>query len=70
MQVAGIMFGMFTMGFIADQLGRKMGSMMVACFMFAGGLVLTSAAGSLLSWAWMFVVGQFVFGCALLRLAA
>jgi MFS family permease len=64
-QVAGIMLGMFTMGFIADQIGRKWGSTMVAFFMFAGGILLTASGGpTLATWAWMFIIGEFVFGYA------
>eukprot|EP00884_Botryococcus_braunii_P017220 jgi/Botrbrau1/4181/Bobra.0192s0041.1 len=62
-QVAGIMVGMFTMGFVADQIGRKWGSVMCAAFMFAGGVILTASGGpSLLVWAWLFTVGQAIFG--------
>jgi hypothetical protein len=64
-QVAGIMLGMFSMGFIADQIGRKWGSTMVAFFMFAGGILLTASGGpTLATWAWMFIIGEFVFGYA------
>lgn len=56
------MVGMISMGFIADQIGRKWGSVMCAAFMFVGGIILTASGGSLLVWAWIFTVGQAIFG--------
>ncbi len=35
-QIAGIIFGMLSIGFIADRLGRKGGSIMTASIMFVG----------------------------------
>ena len=35
-QIAGIIFGMLTVGFIADRIGRKRGSILTASIMFVG----------------------------------
>jgi MFS family permease len=62
-QVAGIILGMLLMGFIADQIGRKWGSVLTATFMFIGGILLTASNGTTIQgWAIMFAVSQFVFG--------
>jgi MFS family permease len=62
-QVAGIILGMLLMGFIADQIGRKWGSVLTATFMFIGGILLTASNGKTLQgWAIMFAVAQFIFG--------
>ena len=37
-QIAGIIFGMLSVGFIADRIGRKRGSIMTASIMFVGEL--------------------------------
>ncbi len=63
-QVAGIMLGMFSLGYVADQIGRKWGSCITAGLMFIGGILLTSASGSLAAWAWIFIIGEAVFGYA------
>ncbi len=58
-QVVGIMLGMLSLGFIADKVGRKWGSVACAAFMFVGGILLTaSSAPTLYGWAVMFSVSQ------------
>jgi MFS family permease len=37
-QIAGIIVGMLSVGFIADRIGRKWGSVMTASVMFTGAL--------------------------------
>lgn len=61
-QVGGIMLGMFTLGYVGDQIGRKWGSVTSASFMFIGGVLLTSASGSNAAWAWVFIIGEAIFG--------
>jgi MFS family permease len=59
MQVTGIILGMLLMGFIADQIGRKWGSVLTATFMFIGGILLTASSGpTIQGWAIMFAVSQ------------
>ncbi|CAK0752621.1 hypothetical protein CVIRNUC_002160 [Coccomyxa viridis] len=62
-QVSGIILGMLLMGYIADQIGRKWGSVLTSCFMFIGGILLTCSTGpTIQGWAIMFAVSQFIFG--------
>lgn len=59
MQVVGIMLGMLSLGFIADKIGRKWGSVCCAAFMFVGGILLTASSGpTLAGWAIMFTISQ------------
>lgn len=59
LQVSGIIVGMLLMGFIADQIGRKWGSVLTAAFMFVGGIMLTASNGTTIQgWAIMFAVSQ------------
>ena len=54
---------MLLMGYIADQIGRKWGSVLTAAFMFIGGILLTCSTGpTIQGWAIMFAVAQFIFG--------
>ena len=47
------------MGFIADQIGRKWGSVLTAAFMFIGGILLTCSSGpTIRGWAIMFAIAQ------------
>ena len=63
MQVSGIILGMLLMGYIADQIGRKWGSVLTSAFMFIGGILLTCSTGpTIQGWAIMFAVSQFIFG--------
>jgi MFS family permease len=63
LQVSGIIVGMLLMGYIADQIGRKWGSVLTATFMFIGGILLTCSSGpTIQGWAIMFAVSQFIFG--------
>ena len=58
-QVVGIMLGMLSLGFIADKIGRKWGSVCCASFMFVGGILLTASSGpTLAGWATMFTISQ------------
>ena len=63
LQVSGIIIGMLLMGYIADQIGRKWGSVLTSTFMFIGGILLTCSTGpTIQGWAIMFAVSQFIFG--------
>ena len=63
LQVSGIILGMLLMGYIADQIGRKWGSVLTSAFMFIGGILLTCSTGpTIQGWAIMFAVSQFIFG--------
>ncbi|GAQ81972.1 phosphate transporter [Klebsormidium nitens] len=44
-QIAGIMAGMVFLGFFADRLGRKLGSIITASIMLVGGIMLTASDG-------------------------
>lgn len=62
--MAGIILGMLLMGFIADQIGRKWGSVLTSAFMFIGGILLTASSGKTIQgWAIMFAVAQVQFSC-------
>ena len=53
------MLGMLSLGFIADKIGRKWGSVTCASFMFVGGILLTASSGpTLAGWATMFTISQ------------
>jgi MFS family permease len=45
LQIAGIMAGMIFLGFFADRLGRKLGSIITASIMLLGGIMLTASDG-------------------------
>ena len=63
LQVSGIIIGMLLMGYIADQIGRKWGSVLTSAFMFIGGILLTCSTGpTIQGWAIMFAISQFIFG--------
>ena len=44
-QIAGIMAGMLTLGYLGDQIGRKWGSVTTASVMLIGGIMLTASGG-------------------------
>ena len=44
-QVGGIIFGQLALGFAADRLGRKWGSVLTAAIMLAGGVLLACSNG-------------------------
>lgn len=68
LQVSGIIVGMLLMGFIADQIGRKWGSVLTAAFMFVGGIMLTASNGvTIQGWAIMFAISQVRHTTACLR---
>ena len=46
MQIIGIVFGMITMGYIGDTIGRKWGSVMTVCIMSVGAILLTALNGT------------------------
>jgi MFS family permease len=61
-QVAFIIVGMLTLGYIADRIGRKWGSVTTASFMFIGGILLTASGGvGIRNWLICFTVAQAVF---------
>lgn len=45
MQIIGIVFGMITMGYIGDTIGRKWGSVMTVSIMSVGAILLTAING-------------------------
>ena len=60
--IAGIIFGMLSVGFIADRIGRKRGSIMTASIMFVGkwascGATVASGLSILGSTAWSWQPG-------------
>ena len=46
LQVAGIIAGQLTLGFVADRIGRKWGSVTTASFMLIGGILILASAGN------------------------
>ena len=46
MQIIGIVFGMITMGYIGDTIGRKWGSVMTVSIMTVGAILLTALNGT------------------------
>lgn len=44
-QIAGIIAGMVGLGFFADRIGRKVGSITTASIMLVGGILLTASDG-------------------------
>ena len=46
LQVAGIIAGQLTLGFLADRIGRKWGSVITASLMLVGGILILASAGS------------------------
>ena len=62
-QVSGIIFGQLALGFAADKLGRKRGSILTAGTMFVFGILLAASTGtSVASQFAMFTAVQFLFG--------
>lgn len=45
-QVAGIIAGQITLGFLADRIGRKWGSATTASLMLIGGILILASAGN------------------------
>lgn len=45
-QVAGIIAGQITLGFLADRIGRKWGSVTTASLMLLGGILILASAGN------------------------
>ena len=45
-QVAGIIAGQLSLGFLADRIGRKWGSVITAALMLVGGILILASAGS------------------------
>lgn len=44
-QVAGIIAGQLSLGFLADRIGRKWGSVITAALMLVGGILILASAG-------------------------
>ncbi|CAL8468283.1 g7823 [Coccomyxa elongata] len=62
-QIAGIIVGMLSVGFIADRIGRKRGSVLTASIMFIGSLLLTVSSGPNVAGLFtMFIIVQIIFG--------
>lgn len=58
-QVAGIILGMLSLGYIGDLIGRKWGSVTTASLMFVGAILLTAADGvTIKGLAAMYMVAQ------------
>jgi Sugar (and other) transporter len=68
-QVAGIILGMLSLGFIGDLIGRKWGSVTTASLMFVGGILLTAADGvTIKGLAAMYMVAQVRWFCNLFEI--
>jgi len=62
-QVAGIIFGQLSLGFCADMLGRKLGSILTSGIMLVFGILMTASYGGTVSQLFaMFAAMQFLFG--------
>ena len=62
-QVCGIIVGQIGLGFMADRLGRKWGSVVTAATMMAGAVLLACASGpSVRAVFVMYTLAQAVFG--------
>ncbi|KAG2451250.1 hypothetical protein HYH02_003857 [Chlamydomonas schloesseri] len=62
-QVCGIIFGQLVLGFFADRIGRKWGSVATAGTMVVGAILIISSAGPTEKALWaMFTAVQFIFG--------
>ncbi|PNW71997.1 hypothetical protein CHLRE_16g686750v5 [Chlamydomonas reinhardtii] len=62
-QVCGIIFGQLFLGFFADRIGRKWGSVATAGTMVVGAILIISSAGPTENALWaMFTAVQFIFG--------
>lgn len=62
-QVSGIILGQLAIGFIADRIGRKWGSVMNAAIMFVFGILMAASSGSDAGNIFaMFTACQFLFG--------
>jgi MFS family permease len=61
--VAGIIAGMLVLGFFADRIGRRIGSILTASGMFVGSILILASSGPTLEGQFiMFNVAQSVFG--------
>lgn len=62
-QVSGIIFGQLSLGFLADRMGRKAGSIFCAATMLIFGILLAASVGSSVNAQFaMFTAVQFLFG--------
>jgi MFS family permease len=61
-EICGIIGGMLILGFMADWIGRKWGSITTMSIMLIGGILLSSATGSASAFLAVFLTGLFVFG--------
>ncbi|CAL8460494.1 g23 [Coccomyxa elongata] len=62
-QIAGIIVGMLTLGYLTDRIGRKWGSVVTASTMLVGAILLTAAdAPSINGLFLMFVIVQGIYG--------
>ncbi|KAG2435009.1 hypothetical protein HYH02_012007 [Chlamydomonas schloesseri] len=62
-QVCGIIFGQLVLGFFADRIGRKWGSVATAGTMVVGGILIVASSGPTDRALWaMFTAVQFIFG--------
>lgn len=63
-QILGIIFGMITLGYVGDRIGRKWGSVTTVSLMSIGAILLTACGAGLSGHSFMinYIVAQFVFG--------
>jgi len=61
-EICGIIGGMLLLGYLADWIGRKKGSITTMAIMLVGGILLCSAAGSATAFLIVFLLGLFIFG--------
>jgi MFS family permease len=64
MQIVGIVFGMITLGYLGDKIGRKWGSVFTVSIMMVGCILLATTGAGLSGrqMVIMYIVSQFVFG--------
>lgn len=61
-EICGVIGGMLVLGYLADWIGRKKGSIITMAIMLVGGILLCSAAGSAAAFLAVFLTGLFIFG--------
>jgi MFS family permease len=62
-QVGGIICGQLFLGFTADRIGRKLGSILTATTMLIGAILITASDGPTVNDQFiMFTIVQFIFG--------
>lgn len=68
MQVAAIIVGQLGLGYLADRVGRKWGSVVTAATMLLGGALMATSSGSSAAALFVVRISQFFSLCHLSRL--